>query len=64
MKRMQLKKILTAYFGPLKTGCVDVLKKCQNASVKPNPKLLEIPASGRITEKVLKNFVETIGDAR
>jgi len=54
-------KDIDAYFGPLKTGCVDVLRKCQNASVKPNPDLLKIPASIESQRKFSKLLWKLLG---
>jgi len=38
-------KDIDAYFGPLKSGVMNVLKKCINSSVKPNLNILKINAN-------------------
>ncbi|MBN2154491.1 MAG: carboxypeptidase M32 [Candidatus Lokiarchaeota archaeon] len=38
-------KDIDSYFGPLKTGIMDVMHKCLQSSVKPNPNILKIHAN-------------------
>jgi carboxypeptidase Taq len=54
-------KDIDGFFGPLKTGCINVLKKCQNASVKPNIDLLKIPASVESQKKFSKVLWKLLG---
>ncbi len=54
-------KDIDYFFGPLKIGCVDVLKKCLDAPVKPNPELLKIPASVEAQKKFSKILWKLLG---
>ncbi len=54
-------KDIDEYFAPLKAGCVDVLNKCRNASVKPNPDILKIPASVESQKKFSKVLWKLLG---